>query len=209
VSDNLPKTKPVDKVGMRRRLIDAARSEFGERGIEAATTRGIAERAGCNEVTLFRHFESKQKLLAAVVQETSEEFVAVCEYREVFSGDPHADLVRFATVYTDSLDGCMGMARALIGEGNRRPTLCKELVGDVIEPFHRSIALYLDERKKEGRVRGDMDTLAFAEVFTSALFGGELRRTSGLSGLDREAWIRETVDLFVRGICAETRAPRD
>ena len=69
------RTKPTttDKPGMRQRLIEAARLEFSERGIESATTRGIAKRADCNEVTLFRHFESKQKLLAAVVQETSEE----------------------------------------------------------------------------------------------------------------------------------------
>ncbi len=193
-------SKTAEKAGMRQRLINAARAEFGERGIEAATTRGIADRAGCNEVTLFRHFESKQKLLAAVVQETSEEFAALCECREALSGDSRTDLGRFATVYTASLDRCMGMARALIGEGNRRPTLCKELVGDVIEPFHRSIACYLDKRREEGKVRGDLDTFAFAEVFTASLFGGELRRTSGLSGLDREAWIRETVDVFVRGI---------
>jgi AcrR family transcriptional regulator len=196
--------KAAEKPGMKQRLIDAARAEFGERGIEAATTRGIAERAGCNEVTLFRHFESKQKLLAAVVQETSEEFVALCECREVFTGD--ADLERFATVYTGSLDRCMGMARALIGEGNRRPTLCKELVGNVIEPFHESIACYLNQQKQEGWVRGDLDTLAFAEVFTAALFGGELRRTSGLSGLDRESWIRETVSVFVRGIEAQEQS---
>lgn len=201
VSDAPPiQSKAAEKPGMRQRLIDAARAEFGERGIEAATTRGIAERAECNEVTLFRHFESKQKLLAAVVQETSEEFAALCECREVFTGDPLTDLGRFATVYLGSLDRCMGMARALIGEGNRRPTLCKELVGDVIEPFHRSIACYLDQRKEEGKLRGDLNTLAFSEVFTAALFGGELRRTSGLSGLDREAWIRETVDMLVRGI---------
>ncbi len=56
---------------MCQRLIEAARAEFGDKGIEAATTRGIAERAGCNEVTLFRNFESKQKLLQAVVAETS------------------------------------------------------------------------------------------------------------------------------------------
>ena len=30
--------------------------------------------------------------------------------------------------------------------------------------------------------------------------GGLLRRTSGLSELDRDGWIRETVEVFVRGI---------
>lgn len=180
--------------------MDAARAEFSEKGIESATTRGIAERAGCNEVTIFRHFESKQKLLAAVVQDTSEEFAAVCECRGEFSGDPRVDLEKFARVYNGSLERCEGMCRALVGEGHRRPTLCKELVGDVIEPFHRSIACYLNGLKDLGVVRGDLDTMAFAEVFTSSLFGGLLRRTSGLSALDREAWLRETVDIFVRGI---------
>jgi AcrR family transcriptional regulator len=184
-------------------LLEAARAEFGERGIEAATTRGIAERAGCNEVTLFRHFESKQKLLMAVVQETSEHFSSICNCRADFSGDPLEDLEGFARVYNESLERCEGMARALIGEGRRRPTLAKELIGDVLEPFHRSIASYLNRLKSEGKVRENLETMAFAEVFTSTLMGGLLRRTSGLSDLDRDGWIRETVGIFVRGI--ETR----
>jgi AcrR family transcriptional regulator len=185
---------------MRQRLIEAARLEFSEHGIEAATTRGIAERADCNEVTLFRHFESKQKLLGAVVQGTSEEFLKLCECPEDFSGDLCEDLERFARVYNESLERCEGMARALIGEGRRRPTLCKELIGDVLEPFHRSIASYLEQGKKDRTVRKSLDTMAFAEVFTATLMGGLLRRTSGLSDLDRDGWIRETVGIMVRGI---------
>ncbi len=200
MSDAPTHSKTTEKPDTRRRLIDAARAEFSDKGIEAATTRGIAERAGCNEVTIFRHFESKQNLLAAVVQDTSDEFASYCACRGDFSGDPKVDLQRFAEVYNRSLERCEGMARALVGESRRRPTLCKELVGDVILPFHRTIACYLDQRKTEGLVREDLNTMAFAEVFTSSLFGGLLRRTSGLSDLDRDAWLRETVDIFARGI---------
>jgi AcrR family transcriptional regulator len=200
VSDAKAKPTTSEKPGMRQRLIEAARAEFSEKGIECATTRVIAERADCNEVTLFRHFESKQKLLAAVVQGTSEEFSNLCECHGDFSGDLRVDLERFARVYNESLERCEGMARALIGEGRRRPTLCKELIGDVLEPFHRSIACYLDGRKKDGVVRMSLDTMAFAEIFTSTLMGGLLRRTSGLSGLDRDRWIREAVGILMSGI---------
>ena len=200
VSARPHKTQPVKRPGTRQRLLEAARCEFGDKGIEAATTRGIAERAGCNEVTLFRHFESKQKLLAAVVQETSEEMALLCECQEAFSGNPREDLERFARVYNASLERCEGMARAMIGEGRRRPTLAKELIGDVLEPFHRRIAGYLEQGQQEGKVRADVNTPAFAQVFTSSLMGGLLRRSSGLSDLDRDAWIRETVEIFVRGI---------
>jgi AcrR family transcriptional regulator len=200
VSDAKPKPATSEKPGMRQRLIEAARAEFSEKGIECATTRGIAERADCNEVTLFRLFESKQKLLAAVVQQTSEDFLEFCECGGNFTGDPREDLERFARVYNQSLERCEGMARAMIGEGRRRPTLCKELIGDVLEPFHRSIADYLELRKKDGLVRESLDTMAFAEIFTSTLMGGLLRRTSGLSALDRDGWIREAVGILVRGI---------
>ena len=195
-----PKNKSPEVQGTRQRLMEAARAEFGDKGIEAATTRGIAERAGCNEVTLFRNFESKQKLLAAVVQETSEEFHALCACAGGFSGDLLDDLAHFARVYNAALERCEGMARAMIGESRRRPTLAKELIGDVLEPFHRSIAGYLEQHRRAGRVRADLDPMAFAEVLTSALMGGLLRRSSGLSALDRDGWIRETVEIFVRGI---------
>jgi AcrR family transcriptional regulator len=187
----------------RQRLMEAARTEFSEKGIELATTRGIAERAGCNEVTLFRHFETKQKLLAAVVQETSEEFLVLCECPGDFTGDPLRDLERFATVYNRSLERCEGMARAMIGEGRRRPTLAKELIGDVLEPFHRGIAAYIEQCRSAGMVRDGVNGMAVAEIFTAALMGGMLRRTSGLSELDREGWIRETVMLCWRGIAVE------
>ena len=194
------KTKAPEGPGIRQRLMEAARAEFGDKGIEAATTRGIAERAGCNEVSLFRHFESKMKLLSAVVQETSAVFIAAFEGLGDFSGDLREDLGHYARVYNEALERCDGMARAMIGDSRRRPTLAKELIGDVLEPFHRSIAHYLEQRQNAGLVRAEVDPLAIAEIFTSALMGGWLRRTSGLSALDRNAWLHQSVEIFVRAI---------
>ena len=196
---HVPKKKSV-ALGTRQRLLEAARAEFGDKGIEAATTRGIAERAGCNEVSLFRHFESKLKLLGAVVQETSEEFIAVCENLGAYSGNLREDLGHYARVYTEALERCDGMARAMIGESRRRPTLAKELIGDVLDPFHRSIADYLAQRQQAGLVWAEVNPLSFAEIFTASLMGGWLRRTSGLSALDRNAWLLKTVEIFVRAI---------
>ncbi len=187
-------------VKMRQRLIEAARIEFGEKGIECATTRGIAERAECNEVTLFRHFESKQKLLAAVVKDTTDDFHRICTSPDEMTGDLHADLGHFASVYNRSLERCEGMARALIGEGRRRPNLAKELIGDVVDPFHQSIACYLTEKMKQGEVRADLEPEVFAELFTATLMSGMLRRTSGLSQLDGDAWIAGTVEVFFKSI---------
>ncbi|MEH2385114.1 MAG: helix-turn-helix domain-containing protein, partial [Nostoc sp.] len=44
----------------RTRLIEAASQVFASLGVQGATTREIARVAGVNEVTLFRHFASKE-----------------------------------------------------------------------------------------------------------------------------------------------------
>ena len=49
-------------------LLFAARDLFSQRGYNAVTTKEIAARADVNEVTLFRHFQSKQKLFEAVFE---------------------------------------------------------------------------------------------------------------------------------------------
>jgi AcrR family transcriptional regulator len=52
----------------REKLLDAAMRVFAESGFRGATTRRIAEAAGVNEVTLFRHFKSKSALISEAAQ---------------------------------------------------------------------------------------------------------------------------------------------
>jgi AcrR family transcriptional regulator len=51
----------------RQRLLSAAARVFARDGLEGATTRAISREAGVNEVTLFRHFGTKEHLIEAVV----------------------------------------------------------------------------------------------------------------------------------------------
>ena len=50
------------------RILEAAFGLFRDKGIEATTTREIAELADVNEVTLFRHFGSKAGLIEATLR---------------------------------------------------------------------------------------------------------------------------------------------
>lgn len=57
----------------RQRLLKAALEEFVISGYKGASTRAITERAGVNEVTLFRHFGNKQGLLKAAAFDAFEQ----------------------------------------------------------------------------------------------------------------------------------------
>ncbi|AGB40449.1 transcriptional regulator [Halobacteroides halobius DSM 5150] len=49
-------------------ILKAALNLFSQKGYNSVTTKEIAQQAEVNEVTLFRHFESKQKLFEAVFE---------------------------------------------------------------------------------------------------------------------------------------------
>lgn len=51
------------------KILKAARSEFFQKGYEGAKMEDIAARAGFNKVMLYYHFDSKEKLLRAMIGE--------------------------------------------------------------------------------------------------------------------------------------------
>lgn len=67
-------SSPAGKARIRDRqateddLVAAAAIAFAERGYEKATTRGIAEAAGCSEGLIQRYFNGKEGLLLAVLK---------------------------------------------------------------------------------------------------------------------------------------------
>ncbi|MGF6756750.1 TetR/AcrR family transcriptional regulator [Paraburkholderia sp. GAS334] len=60
-----------DRQATEEELIAAAAVAFAERGFEKATTRGIAEAAGCSEGLIQRYFNGKEGLLLAVLKRES------------------------------------------------------------------------------------------------------------------------------------------
>lgn len=62
------KTRAARRAATAERILDAARQEFADKGFTAATTRGIAERAGVDASLVLQHFGSKANLFAAAVK---------------------------------------------------------------------------------------------------------------------------------------------
>src|SRR5947209_7004832 len=87
----------------RQRLLDAASRVCSERGLHGATTREIAEVAGVNEVTLFRHFGSKEKLIAALFEHVLTALTEALSETEVDVQDLERDLFRYAQRYHEML----------------------------------------------------------------------------------------------------------
>ena len=96
----------VDRQGTspapRERILAAARELFYRRGIHAVGVDAIAEAAGTNKMTLYRHFASKDVLVAACLFELTREFdVAWDAIAAAHAGDPKGQLIAWLRHVSD------------------------------------------------------------------------------------------------------------
>ena len=82
------------RVPPRQRILDAADDLFRRVGIRGVGVEAIAEAAGTNKMTLYRHFESKDELIAEWVRGIIEKKeMAWDDIAAKHPGDPEAQLV--------------------------------------------------------------------------------------------------------------------
>jgi AcrR family transcriptional regulator len=78
----------------RERILTVARELFYRSGIHAVGVDAIAEAAGTNKMTLYRHFASKDELVAACLREFAREVDADWEaFAAAHPGDPRGQLL--------------------------------------------------------------------------------------------------------------------
>jgi AcrR family transcriptional regulator len=78
----------------RERILATARDLFYRHGIHAVGVDAIAEAAGTNKMTLYRHFESKDLLIAECLRQRNDEIEAAFEaIARKHVGDPRGQLL--------------------------------------------------------------------------------------------------------------------
>jgi AcrR family transcriptional regulator len=88
----------------RERLIAVARDLFYRHGIHSVGVDAIAEAAETNKMTLYRHFKSKDELVAEYLRQLAAEGDAIwAELARAYPNDPHGQLEGWVLVVEDIL----------------------------------------------------------------------------------------------------------
>ena len=195
-----------------QRLLEAAARVFARSGLEGATTREIAREAGVNEVTLFRHFQSKEKLLTAVVQRTLDQQDAALAAPLASAlrpppGTAHApsglraDLLEYARRYEQFLQSNMPLLRTMIGEIHRYSEHEVRVLKSIFAPLKAELLATVEAAQRAGKLRSGIDPTVVADAFGGMFFMDALRR-SGPTTPDYpvDQYQDTCVDVFVRGI---------
>ena len=196
---------------VRDALLHAAIKVFAEAGLRGATTRRIAQEAGVNEVTLFRHFHSKDDLLTAALQK----FARQAGPRELPENpvDPRAELLEWCRAHHRELHRMRALIRKAMGEFEERPDFCSHGMEASVR-IANDLSGYLRRLKRSGLAAGDWDEWAVTAMLMGALFTDAMGRDTMPRRYPytmREA-VEHYVDLTLAaigvGAARQARAPR-
>jgi len=158
---------------VREALLKATIKLFGEVGSRGATTRRIAQEAGVNEVTLFRHFASKEILLSEALRWFAEQ-VTIKQLPDRPT-NPAAELTEWARDHHRHLYKIRALIRTSMGEYEEHPEQCAHAMKGAVV-IANQLTDYLTQLKTLGLASGDWDAHAASAMLMGTIFGDAMGR---------------------------------
>jgi len=186
----------------REKILDAGEKLFSSKGYLGATTKEIANKAGVAELTLFRHFSTKELLFGEVLQHFS--FLPVL--KEMIPGMtalPYEEaLAKIAQKLLLALTLRKNMIRIMHSEISRYPHQIQESYHAFVDEMINTLGAYFDGLIAEGRLR-EFDTRfgarAFFGMFYAYFNAQEFMLGNRHRAIDTDSVVREFVSIFVAG----------
>jgi AcrR family transcriptional regulator len=188
----------------KTRLIEAALDLFAERGVTETTTKAVAERAQVNEVTLFRNFGNKYRLLLAVLEDSAV-FAKLVHalVEQANSQDNVADFLReYAQESLRTLDKAPDLVRSIVGEAGNYPVENRVALGKGLSEANRYVADYLAEAIAVQGLSSSLTPEQIVNLFNLVLIGYFVvdSITEDYSfWVERNDFLESLVQLFLQG----------
>jgi AcrR family transcriptional regulator len=205
MTDTKDRSDSRERSETRARLIEVTARLFAEAGYHGTTTRRIAQEADLNEVTVFRHFGSKDALIREALRVVARERRPMLD---VAAPDALAELNRWALACFTHFYDHRNLIRRMMGEMVERPEIAPGLCQDTNEEFFQLVR-FLEALRERGQVRDDVRSEAAAGMLIGALLSNALWRDLLPDMPPPEENVRFYVELLVRAVGADRRqAPR-
>ena len=189
--------------GQRQRcLIEAATVVFAEKGFDAATTREVAERAGCSEGLIHRYFGGKSGLLMAILERKADAVIDTSSEAMPEQADLGAEIQQMlmtpVQMFWDEREFMrVCVARSVVDADVGR------LIGDRLNGSRvRFNAERLRAHQRAGRIRADVDVEAVALSLSGLSFsaGFFVQVVFEMNRHDVRQMVRQIAQIITRGI---------
>lgn len=188
-----------DELETRNRILSAARQLMAQKGYKGATTRKISELAGVNEVTIFRHFKNKERILVELLEDLTDIRPLLEKSLEQDYSSLKEMLVHYARTYYEMLVDRKEILMICMIEADNN--------SDVVQLFSRIPMTAVDvlntklmDLQQQGKLPGgDVCTgaLMFVSTFFYAFMG---KHRVKVEGIDMELLYQSASDILLHGI---------
>ena len=184
------------------KLLEATLKLISEKGYLGATTREIAQEAGVTELTLFRHFGSKEKLFEELLN--SYTFLPTLKelLPELGKMSCEEALKLIAINFLLTLKKRKSMIKIMHSEINRYPQKIRAVYTKSIDDVRLVLAQYFNLLNQKGMFRSVSSETA-AQVFLGILFSyfrtEEIIRGHEITKSKMEKNVQEFIDIFLHG----------
>lgn len=187
---------------IKDRILKAGLKLFSEKGYLGATTREIAKEAGIAEVTLFRHFSSKENLFENVISTYS--FLPTLKnlLLEVEGMSYEKALNVIAKRFLETLTSRKDLIRIMHSEMQRYPEKIQKIHDSIINETLRLLSGYFEELQKKGVLRrfsSEYAARAFLGMFFSYFYARDIKMLTKYKEDDTKKIVEAFVDIFING----------
>ncbi|WP_045521921.1 TetR/AcrR family transcriptional regulator [Neobacillus niacini] len=181
------------------KILKVAIDMIAKKGFKGATTKQIAEKASVSEMTLFRHFPNKKKILEAAIDRYYYSFQMKELFEHKLIWDLEKDLLMIAETYHKIMKKNKNVIKIAIQEGHNVPGLLEQ-VNKHPRQLKDLIIKYLEEmNKRELIINADYELTAMNFLYMS--YGLFISRSfvSGeiITSLSEEDVIKGSVHVFI------------
>jgi AcrR family transcriptional regulator len=187
-------------MSVRDQLIEAAARLYAEAGYRGATTRRIAGEAGVNEITLFRHFGSKDALIREAVSRAESSLAPGVQLPE-HPRDPFREVRDWARGHLTNLRNRRSLIRTCMGEIEEHPGIFPT-ENSPPAAAAKALGRYLRRLRDNGSAKAPFDEVAASAMLIGVLFADAMGRDimPDLYRNDPDHALDQYVRLFLRAI---------
>jgi AcrR family transcriptional regulator len=184
---------------VRDQLLEAAARLYAEAGYRGATTRRIAIQAGVNEITLFRHFGSKDALMREAIARAGSSIEALALPDP--PRDPSRELREWAKAHIAALRKRRSLIRTSMGEIEEHPGLFSA-ENSPPAVAAKALSKYLRRLRETGHAKAQFDEVAASAMLMGVLFADAMGRDvmPDMYRNDPDQAIDEYIRLFLRSV---------
>ncbi len=192
----------MPRFNTKERLLETALKLISERGYLGTKTREIAQHSGVTELTLYRHFGSKERLFEEVLRQ----YTFLPKLKDLLPElevTPYNEALTMVGIsFLKTLKERNKLVRIMLSEINVYPEKTRRVYNNFLDELIQTLADYFNTLKNKDIFR-NLTPKTAARAYLGMLFSyfqaEEIVGGRNVTGKEMENTVREYVDIFIHG----------